>query len=119
MDPTRTTRRIFTRSLTSHTTPEDADPEYKSLANALRKLLVLLVNHPAMTRNIDQTYATPAAAKNKVYFMWDFVGRTLGMLYGLPPSLPGMPAPPPQGVTVPGGPEAWMAQQKAQWVEGR
>lgn len=50
--------------------------------------------------------------------MWDFVGRTLAMLYGLPPSLPGIPAPPPTGVNVPGGPEAWMAKQKSAWYEG-
>ena len=72
-----------------------------------------------LTSYIDQTYSTPAASKNKVYFMWDFVGRTLAMLYGLPPSLPGMPAPPPEGVNPPGGPEAWMAKQKQGWTEGR
>lgn len=29
-----------------------------------------------MAPNLQQTYMTPAASKNKVYFMWDFVGRT-------------------------------------------
>jgi hypothetical protein len=53
-----------------------------------------------------------------VYFMWDFVGRTLAMLYGLPPSLPSVPAPPPQGVNPPGGPEAFIAKQKQGWSEG-
>jgi hypothetical protein len=52
MDPTRTTRRTFTASLTQHQTADDADPQYKSLAEALRKLLVLLVNHEAMIKNI-------------------------------------------------------------------
>ena len=34
-----------------------------------------------MEPNLDQTFMTPAASKNKVYFMWDFIGRTLGNLY--------------------------------------
>ena len=34
-----------------------------------------------MTPNLQQTYMTPAASKNKVYFMWDFVGRTLVSYY--------------------------------------
>jgi hypothetical protein len=148
MDPTRTSRRDFTTSLTSHVVPQTADPQYRNLAKALRNLLTLLVNHEAMSRNIgqklppslipnhhcllsflffsasranppsDQTYSTPATSKNKVYFMWDFVGRTLAMLYGLPPSLPSNPAPPPPGVNTPGGPEAWMAKQKQAWMEG-
>ena len=52
MDPTRTSRRTFTASLTQHQIPDDADPQYKSLAEALRKLLVLLVNHESMSQNI-------------------------------------------------------------------
>ncbi|KIW04458.1 hypothetical protein, variant 2 [Verruconis gallopava] len=117
MDPTRTSRRTFTSSLTSHPVPDDADPQYKSLAEALRRLLTLLINHPAMSKNIDQTYSTPAASKNKVYFMWDFVGRTLAMLFGLPPSMPGRPAPPPQTISTPEGAEAWKEKQKQGWTE--
>jgi hypothetical protein len=41
-----------------------------------------------MAPNRDQTFMTPAKKKTRVYFMWDFVGRTLGMLYRIPPNLP-------------------------------
>ena len=40
-------------------------------------LLDKLAHHEAMAPNLNQTYMTPAADKNKVYFEWDFVGRTL------------------------------------------
>jgi hypothetical protein len=36
-----------------------------------------------MAPNIDQPFMTPAAYKNKIYFMWDFIGRTLDMLLRL------------------------------------
>ena len=41
-----------------------------------------------MAPNREQTFMTPAKKKTRVYFMWDFVGRTLGMLYRIPPNLP-------------------------------
>jgi hypothetical protein len=41
-----------------------------------------------MAPNREQTFMTPAKKKTRVYFMWDFVGRTLGMLYQIPPNLP-------------------------------
>lgn len=37
-----------------------------------------------MLPNLDQTFSTPANAKTSVYFMWDFVGRTLYQLYLVP-----------------------------------
>lgn len=40
-----------------------------------------------MKPNLQQTYMTPAASKIKVYFMWDFVGRTIGNLYNVDPTL--------------------------------
>jgi hypothetical protein len=52
MDPTITSRRDFTSSLTSHVIPDTADPQYRNLADTLRKLLTLLINHEAMSRNI-------------------------------------------------------------------
>jgi hypothetical protein len=36
-----------------------------------------LIDHPAMRPNLKQTFSTPAKSKNKVYFMWDFILRTL------------------------------------------
>jgi hypothetical protein len=88
LNPYTSTRRAFTDHLTNRPIPSNASPEYTRLCDALKSLLSALLNHPAMAPNADQTYMTPAAWKNKVYFMWDFVGRTLGMLYALDPSLP-------------------------------
>jgi hypothetical protein len=87
-DPHTTTRRAFTANLLNAPVQAPANSEYAKLQNALKTVLTLLINHKAMERNIDQTFMTPAASKNKVYFMWDFVGRTLGMLYMLDPAAP-------------------------------
>ena len=78
MDPNTSTREEFTTGLTGvplH--PVTLAPEWKELAEQLRTLLGKLAYHPAMAPNLQQTYMTPAASKNNVYFMWDFVGRTL------------------------------------------
>jgi hypothetical protein len=52
------------------------------------ELLKALFDHPAMEPNREQTFMTPANKKTKPYFMWDFVGRTLGTLYAIPADLP-------------------------------
>ena len=75
--PNRSTREEFTQALVKTELPEDANPEWLDLARKLRNLLDELAHHPAMAENLHQTYMTPAADKNRVYFMWDFVGRTL------------------------------------------
>lgn len=78
MDPNNATREEFTTGLTSIPLPPvTLAPEWKKLAEQLRTLLDKLAYHPAMAPNLQQTYMTPAASKNNVYFMWDFVGRTL------------------------------------------
>lgn len=78
MDPNTSTREEFTTSLTGIPLPPvPLAPEWKQLAEQLRVLLDKLAHHPAMAPNLQQTYMTPAASKNSVYFMWDFVGRTL------------------------------------------
>ena len=78
MDPNTSTREEFTTGLTRISLPPvTLAPEWKSLAEQLRTLLEKLAYHPAMAPNLQQTYMTPAASKNNVYFMWDFVGRTL------------------------------------------
>ncbi|KAF2097373.1 hypothetical protein NA57DRAFT_77630 [Rhizodiscina lignyota] len=41
-----------------------------------------------MAPNLQQTYMTPAYCKTKVYFMWDFVGRTRGMMDMVDPAKP-------------------------------
>jgi len=81
MDPNTATREQFTTQLISNPTPFDAAPAWTKLADNLKTLLEKLAHHSAMAPNLQQTYMTPAASKNKVYFMWDFVGRTL-----VPPS---------------------------------
>ncbi|TFK71336.1 hypothetical protein BDN72DRAFT_958135 [Pluteus cervinus] len=87
-DPYRTTRRQFTDNLTAAPTPNNAAPAYANLHGTLKVLLDKLLNHPAMAPNVNQTFMTPAARKSKVYFMWDFVGRTLGTINMLDPTLP-------------------------------
>lgn len=78
MDPNTSTREEFTAGLTSIPLPPvPLAPEWKELAEQLRTLLDKLAHHPAMAPNLQQTYMTPAASKNNVYFTWDFVGRTL------------------------------------------
>lgn len=78
MDPNTSTREEFTTGLTAVPLPPvPLAPEWKELAEQLRTLLNKLAYHPAMAPNLQQTYMTPAASKNNVYFMWDFVGRTL------------------------------------------
>ncbi|RMY33823.1 hypothetical protein D0864_16753 [Hortaea werneckii] len=59
-----------------------ADPNTSSRAvftevKSLKELYQLLANHPGMGRNNEQVFAQPAHEKNTVYFMWDFVGRTI------------------------------------------
>lgn len=77
MNPYTNTREEFTSHLLSLPIPESAAADWKDVANKLRPLLEKLAYHDAMAPNLQQTYMTPAADKNKVYFMWDFVGRTL------------------------------------------
>jgi len=77
MDPNTCTREDFTKALTSPDLPSDAAEKWTELAEKLRGLLNKLAYHPAMASNLQQTYMTPAASKNKIYFTWDFVGRTL------------------------------------------
>ncbi|KAM3413658.1 hypothetical protein BST61_g10351 [Cercospora zeina] len=86
MDPSNVTRKDFTDNLVSQPLPDDANAEWKQFAETHRALLDKLAYHDAMSENMQDTYMTPARSKNRVYFMWDFVGRTLGMIYNLPPA---------------------------------
>ncbi|TKA77522.1 hypothetical protein B0A55_02256 [Friedmanniomyces simplex] len=80
--------------------PDDTDPDLKDHMEKNKDLLRLLALHSAMRPNLQQTFMTPANAKTKIYFSthalstssystwtWDFVGRTLGYAYMLPPDL--------------------------------
>lgn len=86
MNPHTCKRRDYTPGLATATLPprHEMSDMWAGLAILLRDLYSALGNHPAMTRNLDQTFDTPASSKNSVYFMWDFVGRTLHMLYLVP-----------------------------------
>lgn len=77
LDPNRNTRYEYTNAALSKPTPEDADPKWMELNNTLKNLMEKLINHESMRENAQQPYMTPAASKNQVYFVWDFVGRTL------------------------------------------
>lgn len=70
------TRTDFTAFFLRFRHAEDAHPMYKRLFVTHQQLIKLLVDHPAMQPNLDQTFNTPARSKNKVYFMWDFNLRT-------------------------------------------
>lgn len=83
MDPYTQTREAFTNNITSMETPSFADPDWSKQAALMRELLQKLAHHPAMEPNLQQTYMTPAASKNKVYFVWDFVGRTMVIILRL------------------------------------
>lgn len=67
----------FTNNLVQQPIPDDASGQWKSYANPLRALLTQLAQHDAMKPNLQQTFSTPAASKNRVYFMWDFVRATI------------------------------------------
>ncbi|KAI4239758.1 MAG: hypothetical protein LQ349_000131 [Xanthoria aureola] len=87
MDPNKSTREEFTNAMVVMPVPEFASPEWKKYVHASQVLLDKLAHHSAMASNMQQTYMTPANSKNKVYFEWDFVGRTLSMFYDVNPTL--------------------------------
>jgi hypothetical protein len=93
-DTTKTTRTDFTGFFLRFQHAPDAHPHYKHLFIVHQEIARLLIKHPAMERNLQQTFSTPANSKNKVYFMWDFILRTFQNIaalvdprrpYGSPP----------------------------------
>ncbi|KAI5363569.1 hypothetical protein Slin14017_G055330 [Septoria linicola] len=70
MDPNTSTREQWTAALVSQIIPNDANAQYKSYTEGHQKLYNKLAHHAAMVPNLEQTFMTPAASKNKVYFMW-------------------------------------------------
>lgn len=77
LDPNTATRDDFSKQAMAFEIPADASQDYKKYAEPLKDLYGHLAYHKAMASNLHQTFMTPAASKNRVYFMWDFVGRTL------------------------------------------
>jgi hypothetical protein len=75
-DPNTTSRIDFTDFFMRFQHAPDAHPLYKHFFVTHQQLAKLLIEHPAMQPNLQQTFSTPANSKNKVYFMWDFVLRT-------------------------------------------
>lgn len=73
---TSTTRIDFTDFFLRFQHAPDAHPLYKHLFVVHQELAKLLIEHPAMKPNLQQTFSTPANSKNKVYFQWDFILRT-------------------------------------------
>jgi hypothetical protein len=88
LDPATTTRQAWTDNLINVTVPANAKPAFRKLALGLQEVMRLMIQHEAMSANKSQTFSTPAASKNEIYFMWDFVQRTLATLLQLNPSLP-------------------------------
>ncbi|KAI7157530.1 hypothetical protein KC349_g5552 [Hortaea werneckii] len=87
-DPNTSTRAVFTGVLINNPIPDHACEDWKNQVKTLKELYQLLANHPGMSRNNEQLFAQPAHEKNTVYFMWDFVGRTITMAYMIDPTLP-------------------------------
>ncbi|KAI6796164.1 hypothetical protein KC360_g8725 [Hortaea werneckii] len=90
-DPNTSSRAVFTEVLINNPIPDHACDAWKNQMKSLKELYQLLANHPGMSRNNEQVFAQPAHEKNTVYFMWDFVGRTITMAYMIDPSLPTKP----------------------------
>lgn len=79
-DVETTTRVDFTEFFQRFQCLPDAHPVYKHLFEMHQQLAKLLIEHPAMKPNLQQTFSTPANSKNKVYFTWDFILRTFQFL---------------------------------------
>jgi len=79
-DTSKTTRADFTEFFQRFQVAPDAHPAYKQYFLLHQQLAKLLVEHPAMKPNLEQTFSTPANSKNKVYFMWDFILRTFQII---------------------------------------
>ena len=79
-NPSETTRLDFTDFFQRFRHSPDAHPSYKHLFNTQQRLAKLLIEHPAMMPNLQQTFSTPANSKNKVYSMWDFILRSFQIL---------------------------------------
>ncbi|KAF3927531.1 hypothetical protein AA313_de0202707 [Arthrobotrys entomopaga] len=82
LDPNRATRNQFSESILARNPASDASEKYTTLFRATQHLLSLLANHPGMieTGNAEQPFMQPASSKNRIYAMWDFVGRTVGIM---------------------------------------
>lgn len=90
MNPAKCNRRDYTAGLIAAPLPDSAAASWTSTVEKLRAVYGALGAHAAMEPNLNQTFNTPANSKNKVYFMWDFVGRALHFAYLVPASLNGL-----------------------------
>lgn len=69
LNPNIVTRKAFTDNLTQVPIPSDASPEWKWHVEKLQSIYHKLAYHEAMAPNLQQTYMTPAASKNRIYFV--------------------------------------------------
>lgn len=77
LDPMTNTREEFTKAALQQPIPHDADPKWKELNQAIKDLMLKLLEHEAMRPNKTQPFMTPAANKDRVYFLWDSACRLL------------------------------------------
>lgn len=77
LDPNTNTREEFTKAALQQPIPNDADPMWKELNQTIKDLMLKLLEHDAMRANKTQPFMTPAANKNRVYFLWDSTSRLL------------------------------------------
>jgi len=87
-NPNTTNRRDYTAAICSLAIPADANGEWASILRQARILVQALLTHPSMEPNLAQTFMTPANNKTRIYFLWDFVQRTIWFLNNCNPRNP-------------------------------
>lgn len=87
-DPHKTTRRDYTAAICSMPIPPNANADWKQDMELHRRLVNALLNHEAMAPNRDQIFMIPSNKKSRVYFLWDFVQRTICFLNMVDPDSP-------------------------------
>ena len=66
-NPNTTTREAWTNAKLNYVIPANASPDFRSYVEVLQSLERKLAFHSAMRPNLQQTYATPANLKTKIY----------------------------------------------------
>ncbi|KAF2669061.1 hypothetical protein BT63DRAFT_424775 [Microthyrium microscopicum] len=91
-DPATTNRRDYTAAVCSQQLAANANQDFIKEMTLHRRLANALARHDAMAPNLTQNFNVPANKKSRVYFMWDFVIRTIGFLNILGAQDVGLPA---------------------------
>jgi hypothetical protein len=87
-DPQRTTRQDYTTAICSMPIPATANADWEHEMDIHRRLVKALLTHEAMAPNRDQIFMVPSNKKSRVYYLWDFVQRTICYLNIVNPNSP-------------------------------